>query len=189
MALTDLQLTNTALLKLGATKITSFSDGSAEADIADALYVPIRDAMLSAYPWSFATTQVSLASPATAPIADYTYAFTLPTDHVRTLSVGSGTSGSGVNFRLSGTRIQTDTNPIILTYIRKPAETTFPPYFDLALIARLSAELCVPLTENSARAEVLYRLAEQEFTRARGIDAQQDTPRSITRYSLVDVRG
>lgn len=189
MALTDIQLTNTALLKLGAYKITSFVDGSTEADVAGALYAPVRDAMLSSYPWSFATVQVVLNTPTTAPVADYAYAFTLPTGCARVLSVGTGGDGSGVSYRITGTTIETDANSIALTYIHKPAETTYPPYFDLALIARLAAEMCIPLTENTSRGETLYKLAEAEFIRAKSIDAQQDTPARLTRYSLVDVRG
>jgi hypothetical protein len=36
---------------------------------------------------------------------------------------------------------------------------------------------------------VLFRLAEQELRQARQVDSQQDTPRAIEGFPLVDVRG
>jgi hypothetical protein len=84
--------------------------------------------------------------------------------------------------------IQTAAEEVILTYIFRPEEEEFPPYFDMALIARLAAEFCLPLTENSARAESLARLAEAEFAKARQIDAQQDTPNRIEDFSLISAR-
>ena len=75
-----------------------------------------------------------------------------------------------------------------MTFIFRPAEIDFPPFFDQALITRLAAEFCIPLTESTSRSEVLFRLADQEFQRAKTIDAQQETPGSIEDYSLVEVR-
>ncbi|MHA1597621.1 MAG: hypothetical protein ACTSV1_02780, partial [Alphaproteobacteria bacterium] len=64
----------------------------------------------------------------------------------------------------------------------------FPPFFDQVLIQRLSAEFCIPLTESTSRSEVLYKLAEAEFRRAKTIDAQQDTPGRIEDFTLIGVR-
>lgn len=189
MPLTQLETINTALIKLGGFKITALNDGSAEADIAAALYPPVRDALLSYYPWGFAVAQVILNTPSTPPVADYTYAFALPNDHLRTLSIGTGGHGGGGSYRLAGNRIETNLPEITLTYIQRVSETAQTPSFDLVLIAKLAAEMCVPLTENASRAEILYRLSEQELARARSIDAQQDTPQRLNRFSLIDARG
>lgn len=50
------------------------------------------------------------------------------------------------------------------------AEMAFPPFFDQALIARLAAEFCLPLTESKTRACLLDKLAEDELRRAKLID-------------------
>ena len=190
MAASDLALVNAALAKLGASPIASLSGGDAVSSLCAALYAPVRDGLLSAYPWSFAVRQAALTTPETvSPVADYPYAFDVPDDHLRTLSVGADGAGEGVSFRQIGGQIQTGLSSIILTYVARVSETSFPPLFDLALIARLAAELCVPITENASRAEGLYRLCELEFSRARSSDAQQDTPARIRRFSLIDVRG
>jgi hypothetical protein len=189
MALSSLDLCNRALARLGARPITAFNDGSTEADICNLLYAPVRDAVLSAYGWSFATAQVNLTTPITPPIADYTVAFNLPADFLRALSLGAAGRGRGIPFRILGKVLHTDVSPVTFTYIFRPNEADWPAYFDMLIIQRLSAELCIPLTENTARAENLLRMAELEFTRVRQIDAQQDTPQRIEDFSLINARG
>lgn len=188
MALNDVGLASRALIRIGAEAINAFSDGTAEATVANALFAPTRDALLSAYPWSFATGQVALSRLVTAPVADYSYAYQLPTDFLRALSAGTNGRGRGITYRIVRGVLHTDASEVVLTYIFCPTEEEFPPYFDQALIARLAAEFTIPVTENTSRAEAMYRLAEREYERARQIDAQQDTPGRIEDFTLVDVR-
>ncbi len=188
MALTDIALCARALIKLGAKPINGFDDGTAEAEVAAALYAPVRDGLLSAHPWNFATTQTTLAQLADAPLADYANAFALPTDFLRALSAGSGARGRGLAYRLSGASLHCNSPAVVLTYLRRPPEPDFPPFFDLALIARLAAEFCLPLTESTSRAEMLARLAEDELRRARTVDSQQDTPPRLEDFTLIEAR-
>ena len=90
MAYTDISICSNALLKIGAESITSFLDGTAEAEVAANLYPLIRDGLLASYPWSFAVGQKSLPRLAGVPLADYSYAYRLPNDFLRVLSAGSG---------------------------------------------------------------------------------------------------
>lgn len=189
MALNDVALCARALIRIGAAPITSFADGTAESEIAGALFGPVRDALLSSYAWSFATGQAILATLAEPPLADYSRAFALPNDYLRAISAGSGGRGRGVHYRIARGAIHTHANDLVLTYIFRPEEEEFPPYFDIALIARLSAEFCIPVTENTGRADAMIRMADFEFARARQIDAQQDSPNRIENFSLIDVRG
>lgn len=190
MSLSQFDLINAALIKLGASKIASLNDGSPESDIAATLYTPVRDAVLSLYPWSFSTRQITLSTPSSmAPMTDYTYAFDLPVDHLRTLSAGSHGSDTSVMYRQNGTHIETDESIIILTYTARVSETRQPSFFDLLLINRLAAEFCLPLTENAARADNLYKMFERDLIQARFIDAVQDTPPKIKSFNLINARG
>jgi hypothetical protein len=188
MALSQIALCSRALLKLGGTTITSFDEGTAEAEIAANLYPSARDALLSAHPWSFATAQQRLPVLAAEPIADFSKAFQLPANFLRALSAGGEVRGHGLEYRIAERRLHANTDGVVLTYIFRPAEIDFPPFFDQALIFRLAAEFCIPLTESTSRSETLYRLADQEFQRAKTIDAQQETPGRIEDFSLVEVR-
>lgn len=188
MALTAIGLCSRALLKIGASPVAAFDEGTAEAEVADALFAPTRDALLSARPWSFATAQAALPRLAAEPVADFAHAFQLPADFLRALSAGAG-RGRGLDYRISGKALHAASDAVVLTYVYRPAEEDFPAFFDQALIARLAAEFCLPLTENSSRADVLHRLAEEEFRRARLIDAQQDVQPGFEDFSLIEARG
>ncbi|MDA1091509.1 MAG: hypothetical protein O3A85_14520 [Proteobacteria bacterium] len=188
MALSNIALSSRALLKLGADTIASFDEGTAEAEVAANLYPSTRDALLSAHPWSFASAQTSLPLLALAPVADFAYAFQLPSDFLRALSAGPTGRGRGITYRIIEARLHADADDVVLSYIFRPSEIDFPPFFDQALITRLAAEFCIPLTESTSRAESLYKLAEAEFRRAKMIDSQQDTPGRIEDFSLLEVR-
>ncbi len=186
--LSDIDLCSRALIKLGAEPISSFDDGNAEADVAAELYGHVRDAVISAHPWTFAQAQMTMAKLAATPVADYQYAYQLPSDFLRALSVGIDGKGSGVSYRIAEKRLHTDEDGIVLTYIFRPDETAWPPYFDHVLITRLTAEFCIPITESTTRAEKLDRLAEIQFVRAKTTDSQQQTPGSINKFPLIDCR-
>ncbi|MGE5545579.1 MAG: hypothetical protein ACM33T_01680 [Solirubrobacterales bacterium] len=188
MALSAIALCSRALLKVGAATIASFTEGTAESEVAANLYPTVRDALLSAHPWNFASGQATLPRLAAEPVADYAYAFQLPSDFLRALSAGVAGSGQGLAYRITEARLHCDCDEVVLTYVFRPDEAAFPPFFDQVLIARLAAEFCLPLTESTARAELLYRLAEDEFRRAKLIDAQQDVPAALTSFPLVEVR-
>lgn len=177
-----------ALMKIGAAPLASFQDGTAEAELAAGLYPGCRDALLAANGWSFATRQTPLVMLAEPPPADFAHGFALPDDFLRALSLGTAGRGRGLEYRIQGAALLCDAPAVVLTYIARVAEETFPAFFTQALIARLAAEFCVPLTENSSRADSLNRLAETEFRRARLIDAGQDSQPGFTDFSLIEAR-
>ncbi len=163
--LTPIELCSRALLKVGAHTITSFDDGTVEAEVAASLYQTVRDGLLSAHPWSFATDKSTLV------LDQRTGDFPLPVDCIRVLSVDTGI----IPYRIRGRRVETDApDPITTTYIARPDELDFPPFFDLALIAQLAAEFCIPLTDSTTRWEGLHKIADVELRRAKLIDAQED---------------
>lgn len=188
MAYSAVGLCARALLKVGATPITSFQDGTAEAELAAALYAPTRDALLAAHGWGFARRQAGLARLAGPPVADFAHAFALPDDFLRALSLGTGGRGRGLAYRIQEGALLADAPAVTLTYIGRVAEGRFPAFFDAVLIARLAAEFCIPLTENSSRAEALLRNAETEFRRARLADTSQDSQPGFEDFTLIEAR-
>jgi len=187
MALSSIALCARALLKIGSRSITSFDEGTAEAEVAGNLYEPIRDALLSSHPWTFATAQATLPCLEATPIADYDYAYQLPTDYLRALSAGAG-RGRGLDYRIHERRLHTNASEVVLTYIFCPLESEFPPFFDQVLISRLAAEFCIPLTDSTTRSEALLKNADKEFRQAKSTDAMQESPQAIEDYTLIGVR-
>ena len=178
MTYTNIGICSNALLKIGAEGITSFEDGTAEAEIAYSLYPLLRDGLLSAYPPRLANV----------PVADYQYAYLLPNDFLRVISAGSGSRGRGIEYRILENRLHTDAPDVTISYIFRPHESAFPAFFCEALIARLAAEFCLPLTESTSRAELLGKLAEDAIAKARLTDAQQGSPRTFEDFSLMEAR-
>ena len=188
MALSALDLCSRALLKVGAQPIASLGEGTAEAEVAANLYPHARDALLSCHPWSFSTGQMELNRLDAVPVADMANAFQLPAGLLRVISAGSG-RGRGIAYRIHEGRLHADPFQVTLTYVFRAAEAEFPPFFASALVSRLAAEFCLPLTENTARAEMLHRVADADLRAARLTDSQQQTVRGIENFPLLDVRG
>ncbi len=189
MIVTSIDLCSRALIKIGANSISSFEEGTAEAHVAASIYPAIRDGLLSMHPWNFALAQKRLAKLADSPVADYPYCYPLPQDSLRIISAGAGTRGRGVPYRIQQRTLCTHSNDIVLTYIYRAAEADFPPFFNLALIARLAAEFCIPLTDSTSRWASLHKIAEEELRRARLTDAQEDTPARLEDFTLTEGRG
>lgn len=188
MPMTAVELCNTALLKIGAAPIDSFEDATAEADCARRLYPIVRDGLLSAHPWSFTRQTAQLTPEPGRPVADFAYAYALPADHLRSLSVGSAGTSRGAAYRVQGSQILSDMGSLVLAYQRRSDESEFPAFFAQLLVSRLAAEFCIPLTEGTSRAMELFRLAEAELRVARLLDSQQSTPQRVDDFTLLKAR-
>lgn len=189
MALSAVGLCSRALLKLGAEAISSFNDSAAEAEIASALYAPVRDSQLASHPWRFATAHMALNRLPTPPTAGHAFAYQLPDRFLRAVGVGDRRGrNDAVSFAIAGRHLLTDHPSPVLTYIYRPDEENTPTFFDHVLITRLAAEFCLSLTESPTRARMLAQAAEEESRRARQVDSQQATTQAIHAFPLIDVR-
>ena len=188
MALSMIELCSLALLKIGANSITSFEEGTAEAEVAANLYPSVRDTLISAHPWNFALAQQTLPKLAVEPVADFANAFQLPPDCLRVLSAGPEGRGRGLDYRVSERHLHTNAGIVVLTYLYRPKEKEFPPFFNMALIARLAAEFCIPLTDSTSRWEGLRKHSEEEFRRAKRIDSHEDAVQKFEGFTLIEVR-
>ena len=188
MTYTKIDLCSRALVKLGAQAISSFDEATAEAKVCAQLYEPTLESLLSAYPWRFALGKVELARLVSSPSADYKYAYQLPNDCVRVLSAGYGTKSHGIQYKMVHNTLQTNAERVMISYIARPEEDAFPPFFSNALIARLAAEFSLPLTESTTRTDYMYQRADEEFQAAKLTDSQQDIPSCFQDFSLIEVR-
>lgn len=189
MSFTAIGICSRALVKLGAKSISSLNEGTSEASVAEQLYDTTVEGLLASYPWRFALVQKELTRLKEAPKADYRYAYQLPSDFIRVISAGTIGRGSGLNYRLVRNQLHTDSDRVVLTYICRPEEDIFPPFFNQALISKLASEFCLPLTESTTRADHLRSIADEEIQKARLIDSQQAVPSCFQDFSLIEVRG
>lgn len=189
MTYSAISICSQALLKLGADSITSFEEGTAESEVAYNLYPLIRDSLLSSYPWSFAINQKKLPMLEEKPIADYEYAYLLPNDFLRVISTGTNGRGDGVQYTIVENRIHTNLDELTITYIFRPDESGYPAFFVDALVTKLAAELCIPLTEDATRAQHFLKRFDADIAKAKLIDARQVTPKKFEDFTLLEARG
>lgn len=126
--LSPTDICNAALVKLGASTITSLDDPSDRARSAKATYFINRDSLLRQFPWNFARKQMALNTLATAPVVMdmipnsdgpgsilYTLAFAAPTDMVRLFRWSPQYTHwrlvSGTPFGFNGLAVITDAIP------------------------------------------------------------------------------
>ena len=146
--MTDVQICNLALARLGDARITSLSDSTAQATYCSLFYAQTVEELQADFDWSFCRKQTNLTS-GTAPLTGYSLKYTLPTDFIRALRLG--TIDASENFgtwEVVGTELHTNLpSPVALDYIANITTTTqFPAIFVEALSIKLAAVLAMPLT-------------------------------------------
>jgi len=185
-------IVNAALIKLGEATITSLSDSSKPARLANAIFEDIRDAVLQAHPWNFALARASLAANATAPTWGYDYAYDLPTAPNYCLKVVGIESDDieGVVWKVEGRQIVTDEGaPLKIVYLKQVTDPNqFSALFREALAARLAAELAEPLKQSGPMAEAMRELYERKLQEARFADATEGTPDVVTADEWLNAR-
>ena len=181
---TKIDLCSAALISLGAAGISSFDEGSAESILAASLYDVTYEGLLSNHPWGFAKKTSQLALLNKTPIANYNYAHQLPSDFMRAISLGDAGHGvtRGLDYQIIGRQLHSNKTSVMLQYIFKPNEQDLPAWFKKCLIDHLAAEFCLPLLENTSRANLLSNRAQLELAHAKSIDSQQKPPNNKTAF-------
>ena len=86
--------------------------------------------------------------------------------------------------------LQTDAEQVTLTYVFRPAESAFPPFFD-QVRGRAAGGGVLPAAdrEQQPRGGSVRSWPRWSSAGARLIDSQQDTPRGIEDFPLIEARG
>jgi hypothetical protein len=90
---TETDVVNLALTLLGESRIDSLTDGSKPAQDASAIFVPVRDELMSRYNWTFAMKRGQAALNAEAPAFGFANAFDFPSDCLRVVRPGARYQG------------------------------------------------------------------------------------------------
>lgn len=177
---------NRALDKLGYGAITSLSDGTKAANLADRTWPIVRDQMLRDNPWNFAVKRTTTAPLSEAPSWGFSYQHELPSDLLRLLEVRDLSSGE---YQVEGSTVLTDESVLYIRYI---AQITDPNAYDSlfieALSAKLALEMCEELTQSNTKKRVLAEEYREALVRARGVDAVENPPTVFEEDLWVEVR-
>lgn len=147
--MTDVEICNLALARLGDAKITSLSDLTAQAKYCNLFYAQTVKELQADFNWQFCRKQSAITADVVPPTFGYTGRYALPIDFLRVLRINgvSDTENFG-KWEIIGTFLHTDlTGPIQLDYLANITTTTeFPSIFIEVLSAKLAAQLAMPLT-------------------------------------------
>lgn len=191
----ETDVVNAALRKIGAKAIISIGDGSDNANIVDDIYTEVRDDLLASNPWNFATKRVKLAQITATPGFEYDFAYALPFDWIRTVSVHDNDAGHGTvlyksEFLDNQRVLISSSNQLYLRYIYRATDPNrMSSNFRKAFEDALAREFCIPITESNTLFEQLEKQAKRSLNKARSTDAMGSFPEFRPRGSWAAARG
>jgi len=198
---TDIKICSDALLMLGANPISSFTEGTDEANICDRLYPDIKIKTLASYPWSFSFKKVQLARLITTPTNEYKYEYQMPSDMVGVPRAVYDTADIGGpvrrEYRLMGDKILTDYEKVYIDYQYNVAEFALPHYFVQLLKYQLTWHIALPITDQTEKSDYWRAVAQGTpgengrggfMRQAMSIDGQGQPTNAFQDFSLIDVR-
>jgi hypothetical protein len=173
-----------ALLILGDRPIASFDEDNDRTRLVSNLYAEKRDAVLRAHPWNCAIKRVVLSPNVDAPAFEWAYAFALPGDWLRTLSVGI--DGDQDDYVLEGREILMDKNVCRLRYIfRNEVEATWDALLVDAMTEVMIATLAYAVTKSTTQQANAQDIVRQVLKGARAVDGQEGTTETLGNFPLL----
>lgn len=191
MALSKVQIANMALAEVPAPRITSFDDGSNEANYVNEQYQPSLEVLLEAHDWDFAIRRVELAALVTNPrTIDWAYGYELPVDVASPRKLIPTPSNSTITgyemarayepwvaglddmsnlyqFEIAEAVLYTNLQSATLEYVTLDVdESEFPALFARALAFELASRLVMPIKQDTKRQDYVSRKAEIARERA-----------------------
>ena len=184
----EVQICNQALALIGADFITSLDDNVNEAKLCKINYEPVRDAVLAEHDWSFATRWQTLAQEADPPPGEFQNSYPLPPDVLAVQFVGEDYQNPEV-WQLEDNAIRTDATTCKCQVLYQVTDTSkYPSLFTQALVARLAAELAIPITNSRTLMENMFAMYDQKMKRAAARDGQQGRSRRLRSHWLSTAR-
>jgi hypothetical protein len=199
---TKLSICSDALIMLGAAPLSSFGEGTDEAQVADRLYDDIRDTLLMQYPYSWSVKKEALARLLDTPKTEWRYQYQLPGDILGNPKAVFISNSAGAlparDFDIYGTALYCNYENVWIDYQYTPEASFFPPYFVNLLKHAMAAAFAEPITDQITKADYYHRLTygspEQNMRGglvrvAMNIDGVDRPPQNIMDFPLTDVRG
>lgn len=174
---TKFSICSDSCVLIGASPINSFEDGL-EGEVCGQIYNDTYESILRLRDWTFTRDFVEPPLLNKKSFLKYQYVYQFP----RTTTVGLKQeivsivqSYTGTEFKIVGSsEIHTNEKDLVLNVKIKVDESLLPSDFLLALKYKLAAELAVPLTENTAIAQVFEQKYQQQISQAINNDLFQE---------------
>lgn len=192
MSLSEVDILNIALSKIGDYYISSLTEGTKQQIFAVMHWENARDNLLMSFPWNFATSRVALARVTGTPIG-YDYKYQLPTDCLRIIRMDTEGDFQNVDsseYKIEGRLLLTDETTVYVKYIKQITDTSaFTPLFTRALAIQIAMLLAEPLgSAPTSDKQLLMAEYEAAINEARGIDFEEGQVKAEDYYSMTSCR-
>lgn len=174
MATSSVEICNSALIKVGAERISALNESNVRARLCNEQYDKKRRNLLRQHPWNFAMDRATLAADVTDPEWGYTYRYPLASTILRVLQIEADEP-----YEIEGRYILTDAATVKIKYTKDITDTTlFDKNFEEALASDIAADIAFALTKNATLTKQLKDEARLRLREARSFDAQEGNPES-----------
>jgi hypothetical protein len=193
-------IVNIALARIGVERISSLdSDTVKPARVARDLFDEARDELLRSGTWNFATRRASLSKVSGfTPAFGFDYAYTLPSDFLRVMSVHPVDSVERqVRYQIENisdggtpkTVLLSNSNNLYLRYVAQITDVNrMSPMFRSLLAQKLAVDLGHALDRSNGQIEMHERKLGQMMARARAVDGVEDWPEAFSAGSWITSR-
>ncbi len=197
-AVSNVDICNRALQKLGAPRISTLNDSNPSARAVKLAYDIVRRSELRKRVWNFSIMRASLAADSPAPTWGRQNSFTLPSDFIRlaesypeSLTNDINVIGVTVAFtaQFTGQKdwvleknkiVTNDSDPLQIRYVQDITDTTlFDPIFSEALSTAIAFEIAEELTQSNTKKTALgqhYMSLIEEAKSANSIEVAPADP-------------
>lgn len=183
MATSPIEISNSALAKLGVERILNFSENSKQARLCKDLYPIKRDELLRSHPWNFAMARVELAELSATPAWRWQHQFQLPGDVMRVWQTDFE-AGTLQEWAVEGDRLLCDVDQVKILYSKLITDVNkFDANFVEVLALSMAVDLSYPLVQSISVKESLQQELEVKLRDARSFDAQEGFFRNVPEAS------
>lgn len=184
------QICNLALTRIGASTITSLSDGTRESNICNTIYEDIAEEVMSEGEWSTCTFRQTLNQTTNTPTYEYTYEYQLPTNPrwLKFIEI-SGDRLNDLEYAIEEDKLLTNESTVKCKYIGYLEDTSkYGPYLKAAIVSRLAHELSYSITGSGTNSDRLYQRYQLDLRKGLALDGQQGSGVYIYSDDLTKVR-
>jgi hypothetical protein len=177
---TAIKICSRASMLIGGDPIQSFTDGTTESDLADAVYEDIVRAALTSSRWRFATKQFQLNRLADVPIGRWDSAYQLPSDSLMINSIT--VQDLPIEFDTYEDKIYNNAvaaDEVIADYIYRASESSWAPYFTLGIEFSVASVFALSLARDASLSAAMDQQAQVQLIKARRLDSQAQTTRKL----------
>lgn len=184
------EICNLALSRIGASTITSLSDGTRESNLCNVLYNDIAEEVMSEGEWSTCTFRQTLNKTTNTPLYDYTYEYQLPTNPrwLKFIEI-SGDRLNDLEYDIEEDKLLTNESTVKCKYIGFLEDSSkYGPYLKAAIVSRLAHELSYSITGSAANSDRLFQRYLVDLRKGLALDGQQGSGVYIYSTDIIKVR-